>query len=73
MLGGLVIRITYGGVVIVMCLYSLGQCPELNFRHQLNLLILLRFKSFCPTLAWLGCPRQQQLTVGVYADVFNLR
>jgi hypothetical protein len=29
--GGLVIRITYGGVVVVLHLYSLGQCPELNF------------------------------------------
>jgi hypothetical protein len=32
--GGLVIRITYGGVVVVLRLYSLEQCPELNFGHQ---------------------------------------
>ncbi len=51
MLGGLLIRITYGGVVIVMHLYSLGQCLELNFGHWSKLLILLRFKSFRPTMA----------------------
>ncbi len=34
-----------------MHLYLLGQCPELNSGHRLKLLILLRFKSFCPTLA----------------------
>jgi hypothetical protein len=34
-----------------MRLYSLGQCPELNFGHRGKLIILLRFKSFCPTLA----------------------
>jgi hypothetical protein len=32
--GGLVNRITYGGVVVVLHLYSLEQCPELNFGHQ---------------------------------------
>jgi hypothetical protein len=44
-------RITHGGVVVVMHLYLLGQCPELNSGHRLKLLILIRFKSFCPTLA----------------------
>jgi hypothetical protein len=34
-----------------MHLYLLGQCPELNFGQQLKLVILFRFKSFCPTLA----------------------
>jgi hypothetical protein len=51
LLGGFLIRITYGGVVVVMRLYLLGQCPELNFGHRLKLLILLRFKSFRPALA----------------------
>ncbi len=51
MLGELVKRITYGGVVIIMRLYSLGQCQEINFGHRLKLVILLCFKSFCPTMA----------------------
>jgi hypothetical protein len=51
--GGIVIRISYGGVVVVLHLYLLEQCPELNFRHRQKLIILLHFTSFCPTLA---CP-----------------
>jgi hypothetical protein len=38
-------------MVVVLRLYSLEQCPELNFGHRQKLIILLRFTSFCPTLA----------------------
>ncbi len=38
-------------MVVVMRLYLLEQCPELNFGHRQKLVILLHFTSFCPTLA----------------------
>ena len=44
--GGLSDRITYGGVVVVLRLYSLEQCPDLNFGHRLKLVNLLLFTSF---------------------------
>jgi hypothetical protein len=49
-------RITYGGVVVVMHLYSLGQCPELNFGHQENSYFCYVSRVFAPH--WLAPHRK---------------
>ncbi len=55
--GGLTVRVTFGGVVMVLCLYLFKQSLNLVLGHQLKLVVLLLLTSFlirrAPHRVWL--------------------